>query len=109
MKHRRGFHYPPYGRSPIVLVQSSRLEEAAGWAASLGRWFQSTQLDGVRVLGPATAPIARIKRIYRFHLLLKAGSRQALARTLHLALAQADNLGIPRRNLIVDVDAVNLM
>jgi primosomal protein N' (replication factor Y) len=63
----------------------------------------------VRVLGPATAPIARIKRIYRFHLVVKAGKRQALARTLRLALAEADTLSIPRRNLIVDVDAVNLM
>jgi primosomal protein N' (replication factor Y) (superfamily II helicase) len=40
---------------------------------------------------------------------LKAEKRQALARTLRLALAQSDALNIPRRNLIVDVDAVNLM
>ena len=53
--------------------------------------------------------IARIKRIYRFHLVLKAEKRQALARTLRAALAQAETIGIPRRNLIVDVDAVNLM
>ena len=63
----------------------------------------------VRVLGPATAPIMRIKRIYRFHLLLKAVQRQALAQTLRAALTQAEALGIPRRNLIADVDAVNLM
>ena len=109
MKYRKWMHYPPYVALANVIIQSSRLEEAAAWAASLGRWFQSTHLDGVRVLGPATAPIARIKRIYRFHLVLKAGKRQALARTLRLALAEADTLSIPRRNLIVDVDAVNLM
>ena len=109
MKYRKWMHYPPYAALANLIIQSLRLEEAAGWATSLGRWFQSTQLDGVRVLGPATAPIARIKRIYRFHLVLKAAKRQALARTLRLALAQADALNIPRRNLIVDVDAVNLM
>jgi primosomal protein N' (replication factor Y) len=109
MKYRKWMHYPPYAALANIIIQSSRLEEAAGWAASLGRWFQSTHLDGVRVLGPATAPIARIKRIYRFHLVVKAGKRQALARTLRLALAQADTLSIPRRHLIVDVDAVNLM
>ena len=59
--------------------------------------------------GPATAPIARIKRIYRFHLALKAEKRQSLARALRLALAHAEAVQIPRRNLIVDVDAVNLM
>jgi primosomal protein N' (replication factor Y) len=109
MKYRKWMHYPPYAALANLIIHSSRLEEAAGWATSLGRWFQSTPLDGVRVLGPASAPIARIKRIYRFHLLLKAEKRQALARTLRLALSQADALNIPRRNLIVDVDAVNLM
>ena len=61
------------------------------------------------MLGPASAPIVRIKRIYRFHLLLKAEKRQALAQMLRAGLAEAETQGIPRRNLIVDVDAVNLM
>ncbi|MFT4111892.1 primosomal protein N' [Silvibacterium sp.] len=109
MKYRRWMHYPPYAALANLIIQSPHLEEAAGWSATLGRWFQKTQLDGVRVLGPATAPLARIKRIYRFHLVLKAEKRSALARVLRGALAHADAAGIPRRNLIVDVDAVNLM
>ena len=109
MKYRKWMHYPPYAALANLIIQSSRLEEAAGWAAVLGRWFQSTQHDGVRVLGPATAPLSRIKRIYRFHLVLKAEKRQALARTLRAALTHADAIGIPRRNLTVDVDAVSLM
>jgi primosomal protein N' (replication factor Y) (superfamily II helicase) len=109
MKYRKWMHYPPFASLANLIIQSPRLEEAAGWSATLGRWFQSTQLDGVRVLGPATAPLARIKRIYRFHLVLKAEKRAALARALRMALAHADVVGIPRRNLIVDVDAVSLM
>jgi primosomal protein N' (replication factor Y) len=109
MKYRKWMHYPPHAVLANFILQSPRLEEAAGWAAALGRWFQSTQHDGVRVLGPATAPLAKIKRIYRFHLVLKAEKRQALARTIRAALAHAEAVGIPRRNLIVDVDAVSLM
>lgn len=109
MKYRRWMRYPPYGSLANLVIQSPRLEEAAGWATALGRWFQSTPHEGVRVLGPATAPLAKIKRIYRFHLVLKAEKRQALARTLRAALAHADAAGIPRRNLVVDVDAVSLM
>ena len=56
MKYRKWMHYPPYAALANLIIQSPRLEEAAGWAAVLGRWFQSTQLNGVRVLGPATAP-----------------------------------------------------
>jgi primosomal protein N' (replication factor Y) (superfamily II helicase) len=109
MQYRKWMHYPPHAVLANIIVQSPRLEEAAGWAASLGKCFAAMQLEQVRVLGPASAPIVRIKRIYRFHLLLKATQRQALARTLRAGLAQAEAMGIPRRNLIVDVDAVNLM
>jgi primosomal protein N' (replication factor Y) len=109
MQYRKWMHYPPHAVLANIIVQSPRLEEAAGWAASLGKCFAAMPLEQVRVLGPASAPIVRIKRIYRFHLLLKAAQRQALARTLRAGLAQAEAMGIPRRNLIIDVDAVNLM
>ena len=109
MQYRKWMHYPPHAVLANIIIQSPRLEEAAGWATSLGKCFAAMPLEHVRVLGPASAPIVRIKRIYRFHLLLKADQRQAMARTLRAGLAQAETLGIPRRNIIVDVDAVNLM
>ena len=78
MKYRRWMHYPPFAVLANVVVQSEKLEEATAWSAALGRWFQQTRLDKVRVLGPAAAPIARLKRIYRYHFVLKAERRQAL-------------------------------
>jgi primosomal protein N' (replication factor Y) len=63
----------------------------------------------VRVLGPAAAPIVRLKRIYRYHFVLKAERRQALGATLRAMLAYAETQAIARRNLVVDVDAVHLM
>ncbi len=106
---RRWMHYPPFATLANLIIQSPRFEEAAAWSAELGKWFQNTQLEGARVLGPATAPISRLKRIYRFHFVIKADKRASLARTLRAALAQAERLKIPQRNLVVDVDAVNLM
>jgi primosomal protein N' (replication factor Y) len=109
LQFRRWMHYPPFATLANLIVQSPRLEEAAAWSTELGKWFQSTPFDGLRILGPATAPISRLKRIYRFHFVLKAEKRAALARALRAALAHADALKIPQRALIVDVDAVNLM
>lgn len=109
LKYRRWMHYPPFGVLANVLVQSEKLEEAAAWSAEIGKWFQKTTPEGVRVLGPCTAPIARIKNVYRFHLILKAGSRKALNAALRGALAHADGAGVPRRNIVVDVDAQRLM
>ena len=109
LKYRRWMHYPPFGALANVLVQSPKLEEAVAWSAELGRWFQQNSPEGVRVLGPCTAPIARIKGVYRFHLILKALSRKALNAALVGMLAHADDAGVPRRGLVVDVDALRLM
>jgi primosomal protein N' (replication factor Y) len=109
MQYRRWMHYPPYAVLANVLIQSEKLEEATGWSAALGRWFQQARLDKVRVLGPAAAPIVRLKRIYRYHFVLKAERRQVLGETLRAMLAFAEAQGIARRNLVVDVDAVHLM
>jgi primosomal protein N' (replication factor Y) len=109
MQYRRWMHYPPYAVLTNVVVQSERLEEATGWSTELGRWFQQTRLDKVRVLGPAAAPISRLKRIYRYHFVLKAEKRQTLGEALRAMLGFAESRGIPRRNLVVDVDAVHLM
>ncbi len=102
-------HYPPFGVLANMLVQSQKLEEAVGWSGELGKWFQKAAPEGVRVLGPCTAPIARIKGTYRFHLILKAASRKALSAALRGMLAHADTAVVPRKNLTVDVDALRLM
>jgi primosomal protein N' (replication factor Y) (superfamily II helicase) len=109
LKYRRWLHYPPFGVLANVLVQSEKLDEAAGWSAEIGKWVHESAPAGVRVLGPCTAPIARIKGIYRFHLILKGASRRTLNVTLRAALAHAEATGIPRRNLVVDVDAQRLI
>jgi primosomal protein N' (replication factor Y) (superfamily II helicase) len=109
LKYRRWLHYPPFGVLANVLVQSQKLDEAVAWSGEIGKWFQKAAPEGVRVLGPCTAPIARIKGTYRFHLILKASSRKALNAALRAMLTHADSASIPRRNLIVDVDALRLM
>jgi primosomal protein N' (replication factor Y) len=109
LEYRRWMHYPPRTVLANVIVQGQTLEEAAGWASLLGAWFARTRLDTVRALGPAPAPITRLKRIYRFHFVLKSERRDALSHALRAMLAHAETQGIPRRNLIVDVDAVHLM
>ena len=109
-KYRRWMHYPPFGVLANVLVQSEKLEEAASWSAILGKYFvQNQSSSAVRMLGPCTAPVARIKGVYRFHLILKAASRKALNASLRGMLAHAETAGVPRRSVTVDVDAQRLM
>ena len=106
---RRAMRYPPFSVLANVIVQSEKLEEVLGWSTKLGRWLQQRQLEGVRVLGPAAAPNSRLKRIYRYHLVLKADRRDVLGAALREMLAVVDREEIPRRAVVVDVDPMHLM
>ncbi|MGC2368678.1 MAG: primosomal protein N' [Candidatus Sulfotelmatobacter sp.] len=109
LRFRSWMHYPPYAALANVLVRSDKLDEALQWSGTLGKWFEQTRHEGVRVLGPATAPIMRLKRDYRYHFVLKSQSREKLNAALRAMLAYAAQHKIPRTQVIVDVDAIWLM
>jgi len=109
LRFRSWMHYPPYSALANVLVRSDKLDDALRWSGLLGKWFESTRHEGVRVLGPASAPIMRLKRDYRYHFVLKSPSREKLNGALRAMLAHAAQQKIPRTQVIVDVDALWLM
>jgi primosomal protein N' (replication factor Y) len=109
LRFRSWMHYPPYSALANVLVRSNKLDEALQWSGQLGQWFEKTRHEGIRVLGPAAAPIVRLKQDYRYHFVLKSASRGKLNALLREMLAYAVERRIPRTQLIVDVDAIWLM
>ena len=109
LQFRAWMHYPPYSAIANVLIRSEKLDDALTWSGELGRWFEKTRHEGIRVLGPAAAPITRLKRDYRYHFILKSPSRGKMNALLRAMLAEAAARKIPRTQVIVDVDAVWLM
>jgi primosomal protein N' (replication factor Y) len=109
MYFRRAMRYPPFAALANVVIHSEQLEEVLATSSGLGKWLAANQPETVRILGPAPAPIPRIKRIYRYHLLLKSERRDALSGLLRSMLAHVEASNIPRRNVTVDVDALHLM
>src|SRR5258708_5052345 len=109
VRFRKWMHYPPFSALSNILVRSDKLEQALQWTGKLGKWFESTRNEGVRVLGPSPAPIMRLKRDYRYHFILKAASREKLNSTLRNMLAFAEGQKISRTNVIVDLDALSLL
>ena len=67
---RRGAHMPPFGRLVGIVVSSPDAAAADAAAARLGR--TAPRRDGVRVLGPAPAPLALLRGRHRRRLLLQA-------------------------------------
>jgi primosomal protein N' (replication factor Y) len=109
LRFRSWMHYPPYSSLANILVHSDKLDEALRWSGVLGKWFEATEHQGIHVLGPAPAPILRLKRDYRYHFVLKSTSRGKLNALLRKMLAYAASEKIPRTQVVVDVDALWLM
>jgi primosomal protein N' (replication factor Y) len=109
LRYRRLLHYPPAALLANVLLEHTSEANVMEWTEKLREWFGRIHPAGVRVLGPAPAPLPKIKRVFRHHLLLKSGSRQQLAQAVRELLAFAESAGIPRRHLTVDMDPVQLM
>ncbi len=108
---RRVMHYPPVTALANVLAMDTKLERAAKIAQQIGAFLSGVDGtgQGIKVLGPNPAPLARIKGRYRIQFLLKADSRARLNGLLRALLVDCDRRGIPPRSVMIDVDPVNLM
>ena len=106
---RRMMAYPPYTSLANIIVRDTRLENAVRWSRELSEYFRPFDDRGVRILGPAAAPLARLKREHRFQFLLKSPKRSLLAKLLAGALALCDKKEIPQTAVLVDMDPLSLL
>jgi primosomal protein N' (replication factor Y) len=109
MHFRRLMAYPPFTSLANIIVRDKNLENAIRWSRQLSEYFSPQDGKGVRVLGPATAPLARLKREHRFQFLLKSPKRSVLTKLLGGAMAYAEAKEIPDTALLVDMDPLNLL
>ncbi len=105
---RRILHYPPFTALATVLVRDRKIERAIRWSRALAGYFAPFEGRGVKILGPAAAPLARLRREYRFQFVLKSPQRSALAHALGGCLEFCVSKEIPETAVIVDVDPVSL-
>ncbi len=116
LEARKRLQYPPYTRLLKLLV-TDRDPGVARQAAEVLAWIcreQTRQLAAshrhMAVLGPAPAPLAKLKNRYRWHLYVKAWSGQDLQEFTQTVLAQARNQAILRRAQVsVDRDPVSTL
>ena len=105
---RRVLHYPPFTALANVLIRDRKVENAIRWSRALAGYFAPFEERGVKILGPAAAPLARLRRDYRFQFVLKAPKRAALAQALAGCLDFCASKEIPDAAVIVDVDPTSL-
>jgi len=106
---RRMMAYPPFTSLANVIVRDTSLEKAILWSRQLSQYFSPHDGEKVRILGPATAPLARLKREHRFQFLLKSPKRSVLTKLLSGALVYCDAKEIPQTAVLVDMDPLSLL
>ncbi len=99
LAQRRAGSLPPFGRLAGIIVSGEDKGATAGHAAALSR--SSPRADGVRVLGPAEAPMALVRGRHRFRLLISAPKTFDLSGYMRSWLNSAPKA---RGNIRVSVD-----
>jgi len=108
LEFRRAMSYPPFGVMANIIVRGPRQEEAMARSGELARLIGPAP-EGVRVMGPAAAAMARIKNEYRYQMLLKSSSRKRLNEIVGelRRFAAAEKWGAAA--LVADIDPVTLL
>jgi primosomal protein N' (replication factor Y) len=90
----------------MVRVAAIDERKARACVDELGRIARQHADPTVEVLGPSPAPIARLRNLYRFRLLVRAKARGPLRRALLAVLGTKVERGV---RVVVDVDPVSML
>ncbi|HMF18214.1 MAG TPA: primosomal protein N', partial [Gemmataceae bacterium] len=112
MEHRHAHHYPPFQRMARLIVKSKDESAAREFADRLAAAFRRAlerlkESEEVRLLGPAEAPVFRLKGFFRFHFQLQSPSSAVLHQVLRgvVPAVKAPN-GV---ELTIDIDPLDML
>ncbi|HSE33716.1 MAG TPA: primosomal protein N' [Pyrinomonadaceae bacterium] len=108
--YRQNHSYPPFVALASVLVHGSDLGRVRSDALELRRELDKANGDRLcRILGPAPAPLARLKGQHRFQLLIKSRSRRQLRVVADAALKAIAEQGVNLRSINLEIDPISMM
>ncbi len=114
LRLRQELGWPPYSRMALVRIEGAEAAAVAAMAerAAIALRSQAKDVkgDAMRVLGPAPAPIERLRGRYRWQVVVR--SAEAAAMRAALALLQAQLGGREARGGVlvgIDIDPVNML
>lgn len=110
IRYRKSLSYPPFVALASLLVHGEGLAKAQATAVEIKKALEGANRDRrCHLLGPAPAPLARLRGEHRIQLLIKSRSRPHLREVIDLALAQTAARGFDLHCVNIEIDPVNLM
>jgi primosomal protein N' (replication factor Y) len=108
LEFRRLMRYPPFSALANIMVKAEKEDEAIRMSELVAGLLNQAGQD-VKVLGPAEAPVARLKNEFRRQTLVKTASRPKLNELLRAVLRRAAEDKWAAGCLIIDVDPLSLL
>jgi primosomal protein N' (replication factor Y) len=107
IEFRQGLRYPPFVALVNAVVRGRTFDEAMRMAQDLAAALAGhAQAGGFVVLGPAPAPLTRLRGEHRVQIFLKGGRREKMRQAMRAALAALPEV---RRRVVVDVDPLSVL
>ncbi|HEX3070390.1 MAG TPA: primosomal protein N' [Thermoanaerobaculia bacterium] len=108
IQFRKTFHYPPVTSMIAILFRGEHLTDVDRAALECGRKLEEAlkPIAGTRIQGPAPAPMARIKGVYRYQILLRCPHRTALRKAVEGVMIGKKWKGV---EVAIDVDPINIL
>lgn len=108
---RRSLYYPPFSVLVNIIIKHKELSQAQAQAAELAKQLRTASGDDrtIRILGPATAPLARLRAEHRLQILIKARSRTRAREILDLAMNSLSYNQQDLSSINIEVDPIDLM
>jgi len=103
---RTAMRYPPIVSLVNAVVRSRTFAGAMDDAADVVQKVRDGDGGALRILGPAPAPLGKLRGEYRAQLLIKGSNRRKMREVLQAALASRPDL---QRRTIVDVDPLSVL
>lgn len=105
MRFRRIFHYPPYTRMVQLLLRDRSRERGLERLTEIAhRLARHPRAGELRVTGPATAPLERLRGEWRLQLLVRGAQGSVVRQAIREALGDK-----PHAGLAIDVDPYHLL
>jgi primosomal protein N' (replication factor Y) len=107
LQFRRAMRYPPVVSLINTVVRARTFGGAMDAATDIAERLRRIRNDDVmRVLGPAPAPLGKLRGEYRAQLLIKGPNRKRMREAVRSALAARPDL---QRHVSVDIDPISVM
>jgi len=110
LRYRQNHSYPPFVALASILIHAPDLGRVRADSLEIRKHLDAANGERkCRILGPAPAPLSRLKGEHRFQLLIKSRSRKSLREVADAALKAAAEGGINLRSVNLEIDPVSIM